>query len=218
MLSAYLVALSDCEDATLVFKLITRRRDAVEEVIQYYQDRDIPHRCKVAFVVDFLSEKQMQELAAASTYYVQTTRAEGNCLPLMNFLAAGRPGISPDHSAMGDYFDDCVGWVVRSSQEPAAWPHDPYLRLRTTWGRVDWTSVRDSFRDSYEVAKHHPSHYMSLTQNSRQRMRNWASNEAVWTRLEAAMNDLVSGNLHRDSETPSDEMLRIISLPTTKAA
>jgi glycosyltransferase involved in cell wall biosynthesis len=218
MLNAYLVALADCEDATLVFKLITRRRDAVEWVIRYYQDRDIPHRCKVAFVVDFLSEKQMQDLAAASTYYLQTTRAEGNCLPLMNFLAAARPGISPDHSALGDYFDDYVGWVVRSSQEPAAWPHDPYLRLRTTWGRMDWTSVRDCIRESYDVAKHDSAHYMQLAKQSRQRMQNWASNEAVWKRLEAAMNDLVTGNLSRDAETPSDEMLRIIKFPSTKAA
>jgi hypothetical protein len=83
---------------------------------------------------------------------------------------------------------------------------------------MDWTSVRDCIRESYEVAKHEPVQYLQLANQSRQRMLNWASNEAVWKRLEAAMNDLVTGNLDRDSETPSDEILRIIKFPTAKAA
>ncbi len=218
LLNGFLVGLGDCEDATLVMKLITRREEAVEWVVNYYQDRDIPHRCKVAFVVDFLSEDQMQQLASASTYYLQTTRAEGNCLPLMNYLAAGRPGISPDHSAMGDYFDDRVGFVIDSNPEPAAWPHDPYLRFRTTWGRPVWTSVCDQMRQSYDMAKHEPNAYSAMASRSRERMLAWASNSAVWKRLESALNELENGTLNSGTEESTDSLLRIIKFPTHRAA
>jgi hypothetical protein len=218
MLNGFLVALGDREDATLVMKLITRREEAVKWVVDFYQDRDIPHRCKVAFVVDFLSEKQMQQLAAASTYYLQTTRAEGNCLPLMNYLAAGRPGISPDHSAMGDYFDNEVGFVIDSNPEPAAWPHDPYLRYRTTWGRPVWTSIRDQIRDSYEMARHNQQAYAAMSSRSRQRMLAWASNSAVWKRLEQALNDLANGTLDSKNEECSQSLLRVIKFPNSQAA
>ncbi len=62
LLNGFLFALGDCEDATLVLKLITRRREGAEQVIRYYQDRDIPHRCKVAFIVDYLSDETLHQL------------------------------------------------------------------------------------------------------------------------------------------------------------
>ena len=50
----------------------------------------------------------------------------------MNYLAAGRPGISPSHTAIADYFDSEVGLVVESHPEPWPWPQDSRLRWRST--------------------------------------------------------------------------------------
>jgi hypothetical protein len=197
LITAFLTAVGDCEDATLVLKLITRRREGAEQVIRFYQECDIPHRCKVAFVVDYLSDETLHQLASASTYYLQTTRAEGNCLPLMNYLAAGRPGISPAHSAMGDYFDKDCGWVIDSYQEPASWPHDSRLRYKTTWGRLNWASCRDSIRDSYDFAIGQQEQYRSLSRRCRNHMQQWASCDAVGTRINAALDQLRDGALKR---------------------
>lgn len=200
LISAFLLANGDREDATLVLKLITRRREGAEQVIRYYQEIDIPHRCKVAFVVDYLSDETLHQLASASTYYLQTTRAEGNCLPLMNYLAAGRPGISPNHSAMGDYFNDSYGWVVQSHQEPASWPHDSRLRYKTSWGRLVWTSCRDSIRDSYDFAIAQQEQYQSLSRRCRNHMQQWASEQAVGERINLALDQLRDGKLKPMSE------------------
>ena len=88
--------------------------DLVRRVIEFYRGRDVRHRCRLVFICDFLTEAQLLELTTGTTFYLQATKAEGNCLPLMNHLAAGRPGVSPDHSSVGDYFDAQSGFVVAS--------------------------------------------------------------------------------------------------------
>ncbi len=189
LLNGFLYALADKPDATLILKLITRRAEAARQVINYYINRDVPHTCRVGFIVDFLSDEKMVQLASASTYYLQTTKAEGNCLPLMNYMASGRPGVSPNHSAMSDYFDHNVGFVVDSHPEPAAWPHDSQLRLRTTWGRIVWPSVQQQVRRSYEVATSDIKAYHALALEGRQRMQNWASFETVERRINALLDE-----------------------------
>ena len=191
LLTGYLAALADRPDATLVVKLIARREKSVRKVIDAYLRCGISHRCRIVFLCDFLSDEQMLSLCRATTFYVQATRAEGNCLPLMNYLAAGRPGISPAHSSMGDYFGDRSGLVVESHPEPAAWPHDQRLRLRTSWGRIVWTSLRDQIQAGYHMATEQPERYRSLSATCRADMRAWASCQSVARRLEAALAETV---------------------------
>lgn len=195
LLTAFLFALGDKEDATLVVKLVTRNPIAVAKFMRYYAGRDIKHRCKVIVISEYLTEEQLCELAAASTYYIQTTKAEGNCLPLMNYLAAGRPGISPSHSAISDYFDEEIGWVAESHPEPAAWPHDPRLRIRSTWARLVWPSMVEQIKKSYEVAKSDPRIYHQLSQNARARLKGWASCESVQQRLLSALDHVREQNV-----------------------
>lgn len=191
LLTAWVAALADEADATLVCKLITKRAKSVRKVIEFFRATGIPHRCRVVFICEFLSDEQMLELCRASTFYVQATKAEGNCLPLMNYLAAGRPGISPDHSSMGDYFGPESGFVVESHPEPAAWPHDRRLRHRTTWARIVWTSLRDRIAEAHRLAKESPREYSALTITCRESMRSWAGKAAVAERLDAALGQIL---------------------------
>jgi hypothetical protein len=192
LLNACLVALGDRTDVTLVFKLITKHRASVARVIDYYLHRGLQHRCKVVFLCDFLTDEQMLELCRATTFYVQATKAEGNCLPLMNYLAAGRPAVSPDHSSMGDYFTSRSGFVVESHPEPAAWPHDRRLRLRTSWARIVWSSLRDQIAASERLVRERPDAYTALAADCRAAMRAWAGREAVTARLDAALHDVIA--------------------------
>jgi hypothetical protein len=191
LINGFLLALGDREDATLVLKLITSRAASVDHVIRHIFNRGIEFRCRLVVICDFLNEHQLHQLAEATTYYLQASRAEGNCLPLMNHLAAGRPGISPDHSSMSDYFGPESGFVVESHPEPAAWPHEKRQRLLTTWGRIVWTSLRDQIRASYALAKNDPTAYAALGRSSRRHMRAWAGREAVTQRLDAALDEVI---------------------------
>jgi glycosyltransferase involved in cell wall biosynthesis len=195
LINGFLLALADRDDATLVLKLITNKASSVENLIRHVYNKGFEHRCRLVVICDFLSESQLLELTEATTFYLQATRAEGNCLPLMNHLAAGRPGVSPDHSSMNDYFGTHSGFVVESHPEPAAWPHEWRQRYTTTWGRIVWTSLRDQIRASYRLARENPVAYAILAGRRRNRMRSWAGGEAVHDRLAAAIAEVRAGSV-----------------------
>jgi glycosyltransferase involved in cell wall biosynthesis len=193
LLSAYLLALGDCQDAMLVVKLVVCPRlapAALNGVVGFYRETGLRHRCKLAFIVDYLTEEQMAALTRASSFYVNTARAEGACLPLQAALAAGRPGLAPCHTALADYFTSELGFPIASHPEPACWPHDPEQRLTTNWHRLVWQSLHDQFRASYTVARHDSRRYREMAAGGRAAMRAYASAEAVWPLLSAALDSV----------------------------
>ena len=205
LITSFLVALGDKEDATLVVKLVTSDPLALAKFIAFYRGRDIDHRCRVVITSQYLTDQQLVQLTDASTYYIQTTKAEGNCLPLMNFLAGGKPGVSPCHSAISDYFDNEVGFIAESNPEPAAWPHDPYLRTRSTWGRLVWTSMVEQIRESYKVAKEYPETYAEISERSREKMTDWAGPENVQARLIGALEDVYENRVKAQQRRHENE-------------
>lgn len=197
LLTGFLLALQDCEDATLAIKLITNHPNALHDFLLCYSSRGIKHRCRLVVIPGYLTDEQMLQLTEASTYYITTTRAEGNCIPLMNYLAAGRPAVSPSHTAISDYFQIGDGFVVDSHPEPAAWPQDSRLRSTTSWHRLVWPSLAEQIRLSYEMATRDPGAYQSLATQGRQKMSAWADYKSVWTRLDAALNAVLQlGDSH----------------------
>ncbi|HEV7224489.1 MAG TPA: hypothetical protein VGN42_17405 [Pirellulales bacterium] len=187
LLSAFLLATRDRDDATLVVKLVTSHSAPVREVLGHYYQLGVPHRSKLVFITSYLSDEQMRELTLASAYYVTATRAEGACLPLQDFLAAGRPGVSPRHTAIADYFDDRMGFIVASHPEPCPWPQDDSGRLHTSWHRIVWSSLRDQIAASYEVACKQGEPYSQMSREARRKMQAWASAATVWPRLAGAL-------------------------------
>ncbi len=196
LLTAFLVAMRDRPDVTLVVKLVTNDPVSVGRFVQWYHQRQLPHQCRVVVVTGYLSDEEMQNLIQASTFYYQATKAEGNCLPLMDYLAAGRPGISPNHSAMSDYFDERFGHVIRSSPEPAAWPHDPRGGIQTTWGRIDWSSIVEALHTSYHQATADFSSYQAMSRTAREHMAAWAGIDSVQPRLEQAIRRVIQESRH----------------------
>ena len=196
MLAAFLRALGDKEDATLVLKLAvskTMLREGLHNLFCHYQRLRFKHRAKVAVVATYLSDAQMFELTRASAFYLNASYAEGACLPLQDFLAAGRPAIAPNHTAMSEYIDSRVAFVAESRAEPTHWPWDAERRPATSWNRIDRRSLERQLQASYEVARREPERYRAMAHCGRERMREQASAERVWPRLAEALK-LVQGD------------------------
>jgi hypothetical protein len=190
LLCAYLLALGHQEDATLVIKPAFAPSNATESLchlIESYLRLGVPHRCKVAFLMDALSDEQMLALAQGTTYYLTASRAKRACLALQNLFAAGRPAVGPSHTAFSDCLSEDRGFVVESHPEPAYWPNDPERRFVTTWQRIVWQSLHDRIQESYRVAKHSFGEYHSRATCARQRIADWASTERVEATLSGAL-------------------------------
>lgn len=190
LLSAFLLAFRDRPDVTLVIKLVTnpvREHHELSLLRQHYLQLGVRHRCRVVVITDYLTDAQMRELMRTTTYYVNTSHAEGACLPLQQALAGGRPGLAPAHSAMADYLDGEVGFVLRSDPEPAPWPHDPTRRLTTSWHRLVWSDIYEGFLASAAMAEFDQVRYQSLAARARKRMRAYAGPEVVEGALRRAL-------------------------------
>jgi glycosyltransferase involved in cell wall biosynthesis len=195
-LTAFLLALREQEDALLVLKLVVspqRIAAALHKVQQFYESLQLSHRCRVLLIGDYLDEPSMEELRRATTFYLNTSRAEGGCLPLQNFLATARPAIAPCHTAIADYFHADMGWIIESHREPTHWPQDPERRCTTTWHRLVWSSLHDHIRDAYRMAKSQPHQYETMAMTARLRMNEHAAPDVVWPRLCEALHSVANG-------------------------
>ena len=202
MLTAFLLAFQDREDVTLVLKLATspsREFHEVNEIRALYGRLGLEHRCRVVVVTDYLSDSQMDELMRSTTFYVNTSRAEGACLPLQQALASGRPAIAPSHSAMLDFMDESLGLVVDSHPEPTFWPHDPEHRYETTWHRLVWSDLRDRFLQAARIAEADRDRFDAMSSAARRRMSDYASREVVRDELRKALRHLRQTRVGRTS-------------------
>lgn len=193
IVSAFLFALGKRSDATLVLKLAVSRplvQEAQAQFNEWHRRIGDEHAARILIVTDFLSDEQLTDLARGTTYYVNASRAEGACLPLQDFMAAGRPGIAPAHTAMAEYFDDQVGFTVHSSEEPTHYPWDSEKGLSTFWHRIDWQSLHDAFQASYVMAHNQPERYQQVAAAARSRILGHAGQEAVYPKLAAALNSV----------------------------
>ena len=193
LLSAYLLAFGDREDATLVIKLATnpaREHHEINVFRHMYHSLGIEHKCRLVVITDFLTDTQMAELTRATTFYVNTSKAEGACLPLQQALAGGRPSIAPDHTSMADFMDDRVGFVLRTNPEPTYWPHDPTLKTETYWNRLVWSDLRDRLLEAAEMADNAPDNYQAMAEVARARMAEYAGRDVVERALRDALAQL----------------------------
>jgi glycosyltransferase involved in cell wall biosynthesis len=190
IIDAFLQALGDRADATLVIKLAVSqgmRQEGLHRLFAFYQQLRVRHRARLAVIAAYLPDEQMFELARASTYYVNASHAEGACLPLQDALAAGRPAIAPAHTAMAEYVDDELAFVLPSQAVPTHWQWDPDKRQTTTWQRIEVRDLAEQFRSSYRVAQSDAARYRAMAACGRQRMHDLASTDRVWARLSDAL-------------------------------
>ncbi len=162
MLCGFCLALRDVEDATLVLKLTHFDCDVAVYAMLGDLAKLQPFRCRVVLIDGYLPDADYVRLAALSSYTVNTSHAEGQCLPLMEYMSAGKPAIAPAHTGMADYITPANAFVLTSTYEPATWPHDPRQAFRTRRHRIDFESLLAAYRESYDVAKQQPARYAQM--------------------------------------------------------
>ena len=125
MLSAFCVTFRDVDDATLVLKLTHHDAEEALSDILHHLYKNQSYRCRIVLIYGYLADADYERLVQATSYVVNTSYGEGQCLPLMEFMSCGKPAVAPRTTAMIDYLDADNAFLIDSTDELTAWPHDP---------------------------------------------------------------------------------------------
>lgn len=184
MLTAFCAAFKDTPDATLVFKLGHSEYESAMHDMLIWLARMPKFKCRVVLLHGYLEGHDFDSLIRASAFAVNASHGEGQCLPLMEFLSCGKPVIAPRHSAMVDYIDEEVAFVVDSWLDSTAWSHDPRLAYRTCRHQLNWASLVRAYQAAYQCAKNDPERYQQMSAAAIERMRGHCSQAVAAERLQ----------------------------------
>ena len=206
VITAFCWAFKHSDDATLIVKMTHHDLEYYRIVLITLLSRLAPFRCRVIALHGFLDDGQYRELIDASSYYVNASSGEGLCLPLMQFLSAGKPAIAPVHTAMADYVSEQLAFVLKTTLEPFCWPHDPTGMFTTHRHRLNWQSLLEAFQASYRVARREPEVYRRMAAHALQAMQAFASVEVVARPLSGFVRQLgQDGETRRSPLSPSKQ-------------
>ncbi|RFB80645.1 glycosyltransferase [Methylovirgula sp. 4M-Z18] len=187
MLMGFIRAFRNTPDATLILKLT--HVDGADALMRLLSDvaKVGPFRCRILLIHGMLPQDEYDALMAATSYGVNTSNGEGQCLPLMEYMSAGRPAISPRHTAMLDYITDENAFVLRTTEEPTWWPHDPRRALRCRRNRLDFPTLLEAYRKSYEVASNGAT-YARMSAAATEAQRLYCGDDVVMARFAEVLN------------------------------
>jgi glycosyltransferase involved in cell wall biosynthesis len=187
LVSGFVWTFRDNPKVTLVLKMPLTGGLHAYPAMRALLARFAPFQCRIVFLVGFLDDADYHALVQATTYYVNTSHCEGLCLPLMEFLSAGKPAIAPDHTAMGDYITEANAFVLQGSLEHNVWPHDPRDLFTTMRYRLNWQSLSAGFETSYRIAMANDKIYAAMSLAAQNSMRAFCSVDVVRGELADAL-------------------------------
>ena len=180
LVSGFVWAFRDTATATLVLKLTRFDLEAgILPVLQHLSTLG-EFACKIWIIDGLLSDEAYAALIEATTFAVNTAYGEGQCLPLMEYMSAGKPAVAAAHSAMLDYLSPENTFVVKHEARPTNWPHDERLAMRCYHSSVSFVDLVAQYRESYRVARNEPGRYQRMSEAAVESLRAFCS-EAVAT-------------------------------------
>ena len=188
MLCGFVLALREQADATLIFKFTHHDRDLAFEHQLETIYRLAPFKCRIIMILGYLEDANYERLVDATSIALNASAGEGQCIPLMEFMSAGKPAIAPRNTALLDYVSDENSFAVDSSLEPWCWPHDPRQAYRTRRHRIDFSTLMQAYRDSYQMAKTDPDRYARMSDAANRDLKAHCSQDLIEMRLREFLN------------------------------
>jgi glycosyltransferase involved in cell wall biosynthesis len=203
MIGAFCTAFADVEDATLLLKLSHHdiRELLPQMLVCMHKAGDF--LCRVVLVNGYLREDEYQRMVDATSYAVNTSHGEGQCLPLMEYMSCGKPAIAPRHTAMLDSIDESCAFVIDSSFVIGTWPHDMRQAFRTLRKRIHYGSLIDAYRASYHVAKNEPETYKNMARSAVGSLRRYCSREEIKPRMSQFIRAVISRDPNQANHSAS---------------
>ncbi len=192
MVTAFCYAFKEEPDTTLVLKFVSNKTQEAEQLLLNLLHKSSPFKCRVVASSSFLGQEDFENLIRHSAFYVNTSHGEGQCLPLMEFLSCGIPAIAPRVSAMADYIDSDIAFLINASEEITHWQHDERRRFRTLQSRIDWSSLVAAYRESLRVFKTDKTQYDKMSIAAVEHMQHHCSQDKTKLELKSLLDKVLS--------------------------
>ena len=187
LIAGFVWAFQKNPDATLVIKLTHANiEDGIAKMLSFISVLP-PFECNIVLIQGMLSSEAYNKLIEATSYYVNTSTAEGQCLPLTEYMSSGRPALAPAHSSLLDYVTPDNAFLIRSDEEPTLWPHDERGAIRACHHLISFADLMQQFRESFRVAANDPARYQRMSRAAVRTMQAFCSEEVVAGHLKQAI-------------------------------
>lgn len=198
LVSAFCTAFAGRDDVTLLLKMTHQLQRSYIFDLHSLMQRLPAFACRVVVVHGFLDEQDYGQLIGRTDFYVNVSKAEGLCIPLMEFMSCGKPALAPRHTSLLDYLDDANSIAIEATTEPCIWPHDERAVLRTLQYRVSWESTVAAFRHSLGVYREDPQTYRRMGAAAAAAMQRYCAIARVTDRIGAFLDAATAGAAQRD--------------------
>jgi glycosyltransferase involved in cell wall biosynthesis len=189
-ISAFIAAHGDNPNATLILKLIQSNPLVGIQVVWEAIEHLLPFSCRIVAIQSHLDTNDFEQLIVGTTFALNSSSGEGQCLPLLEFMSAGVPTVAPQHTAMADYINSENSIIVENTRAWHSWSHDPRMLLRCFQFPILWDSLRISFEKSYGIAINDPAKYAEMSAAATERMKNHCSEELIQGKLQAFIEEV----------------------------
>jgi len=196
MIEAFVRFTQTCPNSLLLLKMSDVRgnldintllfREQIEELGEMtpplFSDRILLSR-------DALSRDEMNQLYDMASYYICTSHAEGQNLPLIEAMGRGVVPISTDQTAMQDYISEEDAIVLPSNFAPLT----PRLTNRyNLYGvKTHYVEARDVYAALVKAQNISSETYAALSQNAHTRVRHLFGSDAFATAVKQAISNLM---------------------------
>ena len=202
LVSAFCTAFADRDDVTLLLKMTHQLQRSYIFELHSLMQRLPAFACRVVAVHGFLDEHDYGQLIGRTDFYVNVSKAEGLCIPLMEFMSCGKPALAPRHTSLLDYLDDANSIAIEATTEPCIWPHDERAVLRTLQYRVSWESTVAALRHSLGVYREDPQTYRRMGAAAAATMQRYCAVARVTESIGAFLGEAPTGAAQRDAGRP----------------
>jgi glycosyltransferase involved in cell wall biosynthesis len=185
IVTAFCTAFQDVEDATLVLQIPHPSLSPLLKKLYSLLQRLSPFACRVVALHGNLDAVEYEKVRSVARFYVNASKCEGLSLDLVEYMASGKPAISPCHTAMADYVDSSSALIVDSCLEPCVWPHDTRKIFKTLRHRINWESLVAAYRRSYDIAHNQPGLYRRMAESAWLQTTQGSSHVVVKEKLQA---------------------------------
>lgn len=158
-------------------------RERVDSLIKTVNNPDAPY---VLMITDNLTDAQIAALYSSFDFYVNTSRGEGFCMPLVQAMASECFPISCGFSAPADYIRGSLarsmsgiplvsnsehgmnGILVNYTLAPAVGMHQvPWYKHDQSWGVIDQEDLANSVKLAMKMRADFPESYEQVCRNAR---------------------------------------------------